>query len=719
MYVDDNELLSRFVNNNDQDAFEQIVRQHSNTVWRVCQGLMWQKQDSEDAFQATFLLLSIKANQLIKHQSLGGWLHVAAVRTCLKHRRQITQGREIELRHELQSHDPEPWQKISNACDRETLYREIARLPGNYREVIVLCCLDGKSRNDVAQILQRTSASVKAALARGKKLLRQRLLRNGIGCTIAITWTTSNAFAASQAIHVVEASISESLVQSTLQSCFNSNSGFAGNLSQLSMTKPNLLGVNFGTAKACVLVTSVVVLSIIGWFTSTSSSDQRPAWISLDRGPTAFIREVGISFPKANFQTRPQEDAENEDNFLGTQQALMERELALIKSELEIDDFLVHEIRKLLQGDLNQALERFRQSQEGEGSSNLIFGPSFDVQFEKDVWNRVGDKIPAQKKGSFDRYLASAIKLNQVRDSHYQSIVVQYLSDFLSLSLDQRFEIEALVAKTWKREWNLQASMHRSVFGTCDNIFSCLEDQLSALLSKEQLEAFGRVKEFNELPVFDMLTDPNSDGWNREELKSRCGTLLDLKISELDRLCDLTPEQRIKIRVAKNGAIKATAANWERVRQQLHGEELNIPADPIIRTNLLIPLTSPCLTVQCTNQREWRQAMKNVLNSEQLDRWTNRGNVRREAARDLMIGQIVNSIEGYSAGITYKQHQQLVLLLKNHIQEVRDGNQLEAAFHLSKIPDDEFAEILNDYQLSKILPTINVRRELAQFFSQE
>ena len=107
----------------------------------------------------------------------------------------------------------EPWQSIANACDCEMLHREISRLPKRYRDVIVLCHLEGKSRSQTATILDVTTASVKASLVRGRKLLRKRLLRQGIAVSTAF------GIAANLANTSFAGEVADSLIQSTLHHC--------------------------------------------------------------------------------------------------------------------------------------------------------------------------------------------------------------------------------------------------------------------------------------------------------------------------------------------------------------------------------------------------------------------------------------------------------------------------------------------------------------------
>ena len=138
LLTSDNELLGLYVNNDDQAALEQLIRRHSTMVMGVCGSLLWQQADAEDAFQAVFLLLSTKAPKLLKHNSVGGWLHEVAFRISLKHRGKIVRKREVAMSEELKGKAIEPWQTIAESRDKELLHREISRLPKRYRDVIVL-----------------------------------------------------------------------------------------------------------------------------------------------------------------------------------------------------------------------------------------------------------------------------------------------------------------------------------------------------------------------------------------------------------------------------------------------------------------------------------------------------------------------------------------------------------------------------------------------------
>ena len=62
--LSDAQLLNRYISTRDEPAFEAIVRRHGPMVFAVCQRILGNRHDAEDAFQGTFLVLARKAGSV-------------------------------------------------------------------------------------------------------------------------------------------------------------------------------------------------------------------------------------------------------------------------------------------------------------------------------------------------------------------------------------------------------------------------------------------------------------------------------------------------------------------------------------------------------------------------------------------------------------------------------------------------------------------------------
>src|SRR5262245_55659501 len=82
----DADLLGRFVRARDAAAFAALVRRHGPVVLGVCRRLLPDRDDMDDAFQATFLVLIRRAGSIGRRERLGNWLCGVAYRTALKAR---------------------------------------------------------------------------------------------------------------------------------------------------------------------------------------------------------------------------------------------------------------------------------------------------------------------------------------------------------------------------------------------------------------------------------------------------------------------------------------------------------------------------------------------------------------------------------------------------------------------------------------------------------
>lgn len=174
----DAELLTAYVHERCDIAFAELLRRHGPMVWGVCGRLLRCRQDAEDAFQATFLVLVRRANTVHPRARLGAWLHGVAYHTALKARHSAARRGHMEKQLE---HLPEPAAPAaSSAALGPLLDRGLRALPEKYRTAIVLCELEGRTIQEAARELGCPVGTLAGRLSRGRTLLARRLARLGI-----------------------------------------------------------------------------------------------------------------------------------------------------------------------------------------------------------------------------------------------------------------------------------------------------------------------------------------------------------------------------------------------------------------------------------------------------------------------------------------------------------------------------------------------------------
>jgi RNA polymerase sigma factor (sigma-70 family) len=174
----DGELLERFRSTSDPDAFEAIVRRFGERVLAACHKVLTDPADVEDAFQATFLVLLRDARRVRRQHALGGYLYGVAHRIALQARARAARRARAEGRKAARPDEAAPDLSWRKACG--ILHEELDRLPDTYRLPLLLCYLEGKSRDEAARHLGVKLDVLRGRLERGRDRLRSRLIKRGI-----------------------------------------------------------------------------------------------------------------------------------------------------------------------------------------------------------------------------------------------------------------------------------------------------------------------------------------------------------------------------------------------------------------------------------------------------------------------------------------------------------------------------------------------------------
>ena len=182
---DDAELLDAYVRRDDQDAFAALVRRHGLLVWGACRRVLVDSDDAEDAFQATFLVLSRHAASIRRPEILRVWLYRIAYRIAAKAVARAARRRAFQAPlTDVPDRDASADSSVRVAW--AALDEEVSRLPGKYQGPLVLCYLDGQTQALAARRLGLSLRTLERRLGRGRALLRQRLARRGMTPSAAL-----------------------------------------------------------------------------------------------------------------------------------------------------------------------------------------------------------------------------------------------------------------------------------------------------------------------------------------------------------------------------------------------------------------------------------------------------------------------------------------------------------------------------------------------------
>src|SRR5260370_42197655 len=175
----DAELLARFLNERDEQAFEALLMRHGPAVRAACRGWLRSAADIDDAAQATFLVLVQRAGSIRNRAALGRWLYGVAARVARRLRGQ--------QRTTCTVPEAMPGRERAGYDDlHDLLAQEIGRLPEKYRLPVQLCYWAGLTTAEAAQRLGWPKGTVLTRLAWARKRLQKCLARRGVSPAVLL-----------------------------------------------------------------------------------------------------------------------------------------------------------------------------------------------------------------------------------------------------------------------------------------------------------------------------------------------------------------------------------------------------------------------------------------------------------------------------------------------------------------------------------------------------
>lgn len=166
----DTELVAGYLSG-ERSAYECLYRRHRDRVFRVCLGVLGDREAALDVTQDVFVRLIGRLDRFDGRAAFTTWLHRVAVNACydlLRTRRPIPVA-------EVPEPGPDPVDATSAVDSRADVLAALSTLTEEHRAVVVLHDVEGFQYQEIAAALEVPIGTVKSRLARARLRLAEAL----------------------------------------------------------------------------------------------------------------------------------------------------------------------------------------------------------------------------------------------------------------------------------------------------------------------------------------------------------------------------------------------------------------------------------------------------------------------------------------------------------------------------------------------------------------
>ncbi|HSE83390.1 MAG TPA: sigma-70 family RNA polymerase sigma factor [Thermodesulfobacteriota bacterium] len=185
----DEELIRRFMETQDEEAFNEIVNRYADKIFRLALRITHNTSDADDVLQEVFLTME-KLDTFRGESKFSTWLYRVAANAGyiqLRDRKKICDN-EVSLEDyssygeygTLEGIQIKDWSKLPDEVllskeAMEVIEGAVNELPLSYRVVFHLRDVEGLTNPEVAKVLDLSVTAVKARIHRARLFLRDKL----------------------------------------------------------------------------------------------------------------------------------------------------------------------------------------------------------------------------------------------------------------------------------------------------------------------------------------------------------------------------------------------------------------------------------------------------------------------------------------------------------------------------------------------------------------
>lgn len=177
----DDDALIQAIGRRDQQAFALLMKRHAAFAMTLAQRVTGNADDADELVQEAFLRVWIAAPGWRKRNNarVSSWLYRIVLNLCFDRKRKAGFVPIDEIEEPVDT-GPSGFENLSAQEARNLVTAALLVLPERQRVAVSLCCLGGVAGREAAEMLNLSLPALESLLARGRRAIRDHLLRRGL-----------------------------------------------------------------------------------------------------------------------------------------------------------------------------------------------------------------------------------------------------------------------------------------------------------------------------------------------------------------------------------------------------------------------------------------------------------------------------------------------------------------------------------------------------------
>jgi RNA polymerase sigma factor (sigma-70 family) len=162
-------------------AFQHIVKQYQNLVYSILNRILNNDEDIEDVGQEVFIKVYDSLKSFKKESKLSTWIAKITYNTAINYVKKNSKYHfnTLDDHSDFQFSSETPETKLIGKEFEIYMNKLISELPLQYRTVVTLYHMDDFSIQEIQNITKFPEGTVKGYLFRARKLLKEKLEKDG------------------------------------------------------------------------------------------------------------------------------------------------------------------------------------------------------------------------------------------------------------------------------------------------------------------------------------------------------------------------------------------------------------------------------------------------------------------------------------------------------------------------------------------------------------